>query len=173
MVKNLPAMQQACVGKIPWRSEWLSTPVFLPGEFHGWSNLVGYSPWGQKELNTNLLWSLLHLGGEGRNKTAGIGQLLGTKRCHSQAIIWVNRCQIIRACWVLTASFSHPSSSFLLCKMPVATGSGVFSQLDNMDIVLMDCYSQPNLNDTKQWGFLSPSVLPTWWCGSLGPGFLE
>ena len=87
MVKNLPAMQQACVGKIPWRSEWLSTPVFLPGEFHGWSNLVGYSPWGQKELNTNLLWSLLHLGGEGRNKTAGIGQLLGTKRCHSQAII--------------------------------------------------------------------------------------
>ena len=25
----------SCVGKIPWRREWLSTPVFLPGEFHG------------------------------------------------------------------------------------------------------------------------------------------
>ena len=25
--------------------EWLSTPVFLPGEFHGQSCLVGYSPW--------------------------------------------------------------------------------------------------------------------------------
>ena len=23
------------VGKIPWRREWLSTPVYLPGEFHG------------------------------------------------------------------------------------------------------------------------------------------
>ena len=23
------------VGKIPWRREWLLTPAFLPGEFHG------------------------------------------------------------------------------------------------------------------------------------------
>ena len=32
MVKNLPAMQetwvQSWVGKIPWRREWLHTPVF-------------------------------------------------------------------------------------------------------------------------------------------------
>ena len=32
------------VGKIPWRMEWLPTPVFWPGEFHGL-----YSPWGHKE----------------------------------------------------------------------------------------------------------------------------
>ena len=36
MVKNPPAMQetwvQSPVGKIPWRIEWLSTPLFLPGE---------------------------------------------------------------------------------------------------------------------------------------------
>ena len=25
--------------KIPWRKEWLSTPVFLPGEFHGQKRL--------------------------------------------------------------------------------------------------------------------------------------
>ena len=25
------------------------TPLFLPGEFHGKRNLVGYSPWGCKE----------------------------------------------------------------------------------------------------------------------------
>ena len=24
-----------CFGKIPWKREWLPTPVFLPGEFHG------------------------------------------------------------------------------------------------------------------------------------------
>ena len=27
------------------------TPVFLPGESHGWRNLVGYSPQGHKELD--------------------------------------------------------------------------------------------------------------------------
>ena len=27
------------------------TPVFLPGESHGQSSLVGYSSWGRKELD--------------------------------------------------------------------------------------------------------------------------
>ena len=36
-------------GKMPWRREWQSIPVFLPGKFHGQSSLVGYSPWGHKE----------------------------------------------------------------------------------------------------------------------------
>ena len=39
------------IGKI-WKREWLPTPVFLPGEFHGQRSLVGYSLWGCKELNT-------------------------------------------------------------------------------------------------------------------------
>ena len=38
MVKNMPAMWETrfdpWVGKIPWRREWQSTPVFLPGESH-------------------------------------------------------------------------------------------------------------------------------------------
>ena len=36
------------VGKIPWNREWLPTPVFLPGKFHGQKNLVGYIPWGHR-----------------------------------------------------------------------------------------------------------------------------
>ena len=32
--------------------EWQPSPVFLPGEFHGHRNLMGYSPWGHKELDT-------------------------------------------------------------------------------------------------------------------------
>ena len=40
------------VMKIPWRREWLPTPVFLLGEFHGQRSLVGYSPWGLKESDT-------------------------------------------------------------------------------------------------------------------------
>ena len=39
------------VRKIPWRRKWQPTPVFLPGESHGQRNLVGYSPWGCKELD--------------------------------------------------------------------------------------------------------------------------
>jgi len=34
-------------GRSPGR-EWLPTPVFLPGKFHGQRSLVGYSPWGYK-----------------------------------------------------------------------------------------------------------------------------
>ena len=39
-------------GKIPWRRKWQPTPVLLPGKFHGWRSLVGYSPWGHKILET-------------------------------------------------------------------------------------------------------------------------
>ena len=49
------------IRKLPWpwtwpihfpyngRRTWQPTPVFLPGKFHGWRSLVGYSPWGRKE----------------------------------------------------------------------------------------------------------------------------
>ena len=30
----------------------VSTPAFLPGEFHGQGSLVGYGPWDHKELDT-------------------------------------------------------------------------------------------------------------------------
>ena len=55
MVKKLPALQKTgldpWVGKIPWRKEWLLTPVFLPGEFHGQRSLVGYTSRCYKELD--------------------------------------------------------------------------------------------------------------------------
>ena len=35
-----------------WRRKWQPTPVFLPGESHGWRSLVGYSPWGRKDSDT-------------------------------------------------------------------------------------------------------------------------
>ena len=38
-------------GKLPWSREWLPSPVFLPGEFHGQRSLVGYNPWGPKEFD--------------------------------------------------------------------------------------------------------------------------
>ena len=43
--------------------EWLPTPVFLPGEFHGQRSLVGYRPRGCKESDTTerLALSLINL----------------------------------------------------------------------------------------------------------------
>ena len=52
LVKDLPAMGRPgldpWVRKIPWRREWLPTPIFLSGEFHGQNSLGGYSSWGRR-----------------------------------------------------------------------------------------------------------------------------
>ena len=32
-----------------WRGKWQLTPVFLPGESHGWGSLVGCHLWGLTE----------------------------------------------------------------------------------------------------------------------------
>ena len=41
------------VGKIPWRREWQSTPVFLLGESHEQKSLEGYSLKDRTESDTN------------------------------------------------------------------------------------------------------------------------
>ena len=40
------------VREVPWRREWLPTPVFLPGKSHGQRSLASYGPWGRKESDT-------------------------------------------------------------------------------------------------------------------------
>ena len=48
MVKNLQCRRRKRCGFDPWvgkvslRKEWLTTPVFLLGDFHGQRSLVGY-----------------------------------------------------------------------------------------------------------------------------------
>ena len=39
-------------GRSPGEGKWQLTPVFMPGKFHGPRSLVGYTPWGRKELGT-------------------------------------------------------------------------------------------------------------------------
>ena len=49
-------MQETQVQSLSWEDslekEMQPTLVFLPREFHGQKSLVGYSPWGAKELDT-------------------------------------------------------------------------------------------------------------------------
>ena len=56
MVKN-PPVNAGDVGlnpgsrRFPCRREWQLTPAFLRRKSHGQKSLVGYSPWGHKELD--------------------------------------------------------------------------------------------------------------------------
>ena len=74
------------VGKIPWRREWLPTPVFWPREFHGL-----YSPQGSKEMDMTEHLSLsLHT-------QAGIVYLLGIETLVIHIIHnKINMCSIIK-----------------------------------------------------------------------------
>ena len=57
-VKNLPAMQETCMGSVPGSGrvqggeKWQPTPVFLPKKSHGQRSVAGYSPKGHKESDT-------------------------------------------------------------------------------------------------------------------------
>ena len=55
-VKNPPASagdSGSTLGREdPLEKEWQTTPVFLPGKFHGQRSLAGHSPWGSKESDT-------------------------------------------------------------------------------------------------------------------------
>ena len=52
-VKNLPTVQETRVQSLGQEDplEMRMSPIFLPGEFYGQRSLVGYSPWGRKELD--------------------------------------------------------------------------------------------------------------------------
>ena len=45
-----------CINTVPSHTlegrKWQPTPALLPGKSHGQRILVGYSPWGRKELDT-------------------------------------------------------------------------------------------------------------------------
>ena len=53
IITNSPAVWETWVGSLGWEDplekRMATTPVFLPGEFHGQGNLAGYSLWGHKE----------------------------------------------------------------------------------------------------------------------------
>ena len=67
MVKNLPAMwetQLRSLGQEDPLGKGMATHssilVFLPGEFHGQRKLMGYNPWGRKELDMTELLTHTH-----------------------------------------------------------------------------------------------------------------
>ena len=55
-LKHLPPMWETRVRSLGWEDplekEMATTPVILPGKFHGLRGLEGYSPWGRKKPDT-------------------------------------------------------------------------------------------------------------------------
>ena len=106
MVKNPPGMQEL-QGTLFWslsREDPLEegmqpTPVLLPGESHGQRSLVGYSPWGRKELNTTEWLHLTEEKGDLDGKNPGSNQTQGGEVC-------------IPPCF----PFSNPRFVFDICK---------------------------------------------------------
>ena len=97
---------------IPWRREWLPTPVFLPGEFHGQRSLAGYSPWGHKELDTAEWLTLSFLLGQGSsllcllcwNLTMDGQWTLSNAFMHPQTLIFFSLLIIL---WVTLITFCN------------------------------------------------------------------
>ena len=80
----------------PCRQAWQPTPIFLPGEFHGQSSLVGYSPWGCKELDTTeaTQHTCTHVG----NRNAEINDYLRAEHLSCILLItpqWLSEAQVL------------------------------------------------------------------------------
>ena len=84
-VKCLPVMREtqvrSWVRKIPWRRKWQPTPVLLGGKFHGWRSLVGYSPWGCKELDLTEQLHFTSNYGEGNEDNGDLLQKVPCTQC--------------------------------------------------------------------------------------------
>ena len=74
--------------------KWQPTPVFLPGESHGQRSLVGYSPWGCKEVDTTeaetpILWPP-HAKSWLIGKDSDAGRDWGPRRRRWQRMRWLD-----------------------------------------------------------------------------------
>ena len=67
-----------------WRRQWHPTPILLPGKFHGWRSLVGYSPWGRKELD---MTEWLHLYESLKGWDDSIPQIWGNPQKKAEATL--------------------------------------------------------------------------------------
>ena len=88
------------------------TPVFLPGKSHGWRNLVGYSPWGRKELDrTERLHTHIYIStpfSTVEGSTVIFKCLPGEPFAyiHRLSTQWIHR---YRLCWVAVEEYIHMS----------------------------------------------------------------
>ena len=89
MVKHLPTMLETQVRSLGWEDPLEKdqpTPVLLPGKSHGWRSVVGYSPWGHKELDTTE-WLHFHFSDKQQQQK---NKVLRTKVI-PRLLLWLNK----------------------------------------------------------------------------------
>ena len=115
------------VGKLLWRREWLPNPVLLPGESHGERSLVGYCPWGRKELNMterlHFTWAFFALPFFGIQMKTDFFQSCG-------------HCWVFQICWPIECS-TFTASSFRIWNSSTAIPS---PPLTLFIVMLYECY---------------------------------
>ena len=76
------------VGKILWSRKWQSSPVFLPGKFHGQRSLAGYNPWGSQKIGHDWALMLAHILSEKiRCESVSIHEIFNIKE-FTEWVIW-------------------------------------------------------------------------------------
>ena len=117
MVKRLPTMRETRVWSLGWEDtlekEIATHSSTLSGKSHGWICLVGYSPWGHKELDTTeqLHFTSLHFFGTGMK--TDLFQCCG--HCWAFQICWHIECNTFT-----TSSFKVWNSSTGIPSPPLA-----------------------------------------------------
>ena len=88
-----------CLNKrIPWedwRREWQTTPIFLPGEFHGQRSLEGCSPWGLKEADTTEWLTHTHTHTQWEEIWVKRGQEIMVLLKQNKIILWKRKWQTV------------------------------------------------------------------------------
>ena len=113
MVRNLPALWETCVLCLGWEDslekERQPTPIFLPGKSHGWRSLIGYSPWGCKELDTT---EWLHFMYPARLKVfLDPNALQESHLCYSIPVSWVRAVSWLQLLTMVIIFHFMPKSS--------------------------------------------------------------
>ena len=110
-----------------WWRKWQPTPVFLPGESHGERSLVGYCPWGRKELNMterlHFTWAFFALPFFGIQMKTDFFQSCG-------------HCWVFQICWPIECS-TFTASSFRIWNSSTAIPS---PPLTLFIVMLYECY---------------------------------
>ena len=104
VVKNPPAMQETWSGSLSQKDslekEMTTHSSILPGKSHGQRSLVGYSPWGRKELDTTewlTATNNIHILSQSKNKIATVRNMIG--------LVKVNDDNYIVACGLFFVCF--------------------------------------------------------------------
>ena len=113
MVKRGPRFD-SWVRKVPWRRKWQSTPALLPGKSHGRRSLIGYSPWGCKDLG---MTERLHLHFLSKGPVHALRHSVppALQQATADLLLSQSLLDTLRQVWISLCGVTAPLSWVLVC----------------------------------------------------------